>query len=286
MRAVLLATLCFLGCQATTVRYEGRPCSAAEPCGGGLRCDPVKGLCVAAASADGQADRAALDALADVPAGDRPGSDRPGLGDQRSERARDLSPDQGRRDQLADRGPDKLADRGRDQLADRGPDKLADRGPDKLCAPSCAGKQCGPNGCGGSCGSCATPPNTTCNASGQCVCSPSCGGKSCGPDGCGGVCGSCGSGSYCASGNCATCPTCASLGYYTGSLRGCTFDGSNGCWCPGSDGNGNNTCDSGESCWGSDNCSGGNHNPANCTTKKNISVPAGCTPPAYCFECI
>src|SRR5262249_10498685 len=37
-------------------------------------------------------------------------------------------------------------------------------------APSCAGKTCGDNGCGGSCGSC--PSGDTCSAAGQCVALP------------------------------------------------------------------------------------------------------------------
>jgi len=93
------------------------------------------------------------------------------------------------------------------------------------CQPSCAGKSCGDDGCGGSCGTCNSPPADTCagpgtlrryNASGTCNagfacdysysdtscpygcsgaqcqgCSPSCAGKSCGDDGCGGSCGTC-----------------------------------------------------------------------------------------------
>ncbi len=80
------------------------------------------------------------------------------------------------------------------------------------CNPDCAGKQCGSDGCGGTCGSC--PAGQTCNASGQCVatCNPDCAGKQCGDDGCGGTCGSCPAGQTCnASGQCvATCnPDCA-----------------------------------------------------------------------------
>ena len=36
-----------------------------------------------------------------------------------------------------------------------------------FCSPNCAGRQCGSDGCGGSCGTC--PPGKVCNASGQCV---------------------------------------------------------------------------------------------------------------------
>jgi parallel beta-helix repeat protein len=57
------------------------------------------------------------------------------------------------------------------------------------CTPDCDGKECGPDGCIGVC-----PPgcsdNETCNAAGQCVssCIPDCNGKECGPDGCDGTC--------------------------------------------------------------------------------------------------
>lgn len=65
----------------------------------------------------------------------------------------------------------------------------------------CAGKQCGDDGCGGSCGACAA--GTTCNDEGKCVtCTPSCSGRTCGDDGCGGSCGTC-SGT-CTNGRCAS----------------------------------------------------------------------------------
>jgi hypothetical protein len=68
-----------------------------------------------------------------------------------------------------------------------------------LCAPSCAGKNCGDDGCGGSCGMC-TPPDTCAGGGtpGVCGCTPAtceiqC--ASCGSigDGCGGTlnCGTC-----------------------------------------------------------------------------------------------
>lgn len=64
---------------------------------------------------------------------------------------------------------------------------------DELCCePECAGKVCGPNGCGGTCGDC--PAQTTCNAQGLCEsggCTPQCAGKVCGSDGCGLTCGNC-----------------------------------------------------------------------------------------------
>lgn len=78
------------------------------------------------------------------------------------------------------------------------------------CTPSCAGKSCGNDGCGGSCGTCNA--SSYCSATGQCVaaCVPSCAGRVCGNDGCGGSCGSCGNGQVCnGSGRCVACnPTC------------------------------------------------------------------------------
>jgi len=79
------------------------------------------------------------------------------------------------------------------------------------CAPDCAGKVCGDDGCGGSCGTC--PAGSTCDASGSCTstCVPDCTGKTCGDDGCGGLCGSCAPGMMCtAAGTCelACVPQC------------------------------------------------------------------------------
>ncbi|HEY3446513.1 MAG TPA: DUF4082 domain-containing protein [Myxococcales bacterium] len=80
------------------------------------------------------------------------------------------------------------------------------------CAPSCSGKQCGSDGCGGACGACAS--GSTCSSAGLCLasCTPSCSGKQCGSDGCGGTCGACASGQSCSSaGLCqASCvPSCS-----------------------------------------------------------------------------
>ncbi|MFN8591776.1 MAG: pentapeptide repeat-containing protein [Thermomicrobiales bacterium] len=47
------------------------------------------------------------------------------------------------------------------------------------CAPSCGSKVCGPNGCGGSCGSC--PQGTACDDNGECQ--PTCSSENC-PFGC------------------------------------------------------------------------------------------------------
>jgi hypothetical protein len=68
-----------------------------------------------------------------------------------------------------------------------------------VCQPNCIGKQCGDNGCGGSCGDCKLSPfneSYNCNASQLCqMCTSDCSalGKECGPvpNGCGQSCGNC-----------------------------------------------------------------------------------------------
>lgn len=99
------------------------------------------------------------------------------------------------------------------------------------CTPQCAGKMCGSDGCGGTCGTCAS--GQMCSLNSQCACVPACAGKQCGPDGCGGTCGACPGGNSCtAAGTCACVPTC------TG--RVCGSDG-----CGGTCGAG---CPTGQSC--------------------------------------
>jgi hypothetical protein len=79
------------------------------------------------------------------------------------------------------------------------------------CTADCSGKQCGSDGCGGTCGVCAG--GQVCTSVGQCVvdCVPQCEGKVCGDNGCGGVCGVCPDGHACLGGVCdAACvPSCA-----------------------------------------------------------------------------
>jgi len=59
------------------------------------------------------------------------------------------------------------------------------------CVPSCGERQCGDNGCGGTCGEC--PWGRTCAPDGRCLprCRPACEDRECGDDGCGGSCGLC-----------------------------------------------------------------------------------------------
>ena len=81
---------------------------------------------------------------------------------------------------------------------------------EECCTPDCDGKECGDDGCLGSCGDCPTCPSLVCY-DGQCKpdCDPQCEGKECGDDGCGCLCGVCPSG-YCnAEGLCVDCePDC------------------------------------------------------------------------------
>ena len=76
------------------------------------------------------------------------------------------------------------------------------------CTPACTGKSCGDDGCGGSCGACAS--GDTCSSAGKCVaptCTPVCTGKSCGDDGCGGSCGTCSGSKTCSSAGKCTAPS-------------------------------------------------------------------------------
>jgi len=74
---------------------------------------------------------------------------------------------------------------------------------DAGCTPSCVGLECGPDGCGGTCGTCATGACV----GGACTCTPDCVGRTCGDDGCGGTCGTCTTGT-CVGGTCSCTPNC------------------------------------------------------------------------------
>ena len=83
----------------------------------------------------------------------------------------------------------------------------------KKCSPNCNGKNCGSDGCGGSCGSCTG--NQTCNPdNSRCECAPNCGDHTCENDGCddcdgcGGSCRSCPNGQTCNNGKCGCIPDC------------------------------------------------------------------------------
>ncbi|MDI3473987.1 MAG: hypothetical protein PWR30_310 [Candidatus Woesearchaeota archaeon] len=102
--------------------------------------------------------------------------------------------------------------------------------PKKTCIPDCEGKECGGDGCGGSCGSCDSGERCLW---GQCValCTPNCEGKECGDDGCGGSCGYCNLNEICSNGKCisSSCtPSCGSAecGYVDDGCGGTIYCGS------------------------------------------------------------
>ncbi len=128
--------------------------------------------------------------------------------------------------------PDGLADALTDEARDAPGDEAGDPSAEG-CVAQCAGKECGPDGCGGECGTCAGGEQCvsgTCKCvendhkaccgdavcwydscgvvgeqtadcpygctEGKCLdCTPDCTGKECGDDGCGGECGTCAPGS-------------------------------------------------------------------------------------------
>jgi hypothetical protein len=72
------------------------------------------------------------------------------------------------------------------------------------CVHKCADRECGDDGCGGSCGNC--DGQDLCTIDGACVCVPDCKDLQCGGDGCGGQCGSCPAGFACEANICAALP--------------------------------------------------------------------------------
>ena len=70
------------------------------------------------------------------------------------------------------------------------------------CQPNCDNKDCGDDGCGGSCGSCKDNElckNSKCSTN---TCQPNCDNKDCGDDDCGGSCGSCKDNELCKNSKC------------------------------------------------------------------------------------
>ena len=70
-----------------------------------------------------------------------------------------------------------------------------------ICVPDCTDKECGNNGCDGSCGTCDAGHHCQ---EGKCMlsCTPDCIGKQCGSDGCTGTCGTCDEGTTCQNSTC------------------------------------------------------------------------------------
>ncbi|TNF32253.1 MAG: hypothetical protein EP329_10840 [Deltaproteobacteria bacterium] len=68
------------------------------------------------------------------------------------------------------------------------------------CTPDCQARDCGDDGCGGTCGTCES--NEVCSTEGRCECVPECDARECGDDGCGGTCGACIGDATCTAGVC------------------------------------------------------------------------------------
>ena len=94
---------------------------------------------------------------------------------------------------------------------------------------SCAGLECGDDGCGGKCGDC--PEQHVCDG-GLCLCTPDCaaGSKQCGGDGCGGNCGYCSTFEACSAGKCVATAEMATIpaGEF---WMGCNEDIDEECYC-------------------------------------------------------
>ncbi len=72
------------------------------------------------------------------------------------------------------------------------------------CTPNCFYKDCGDDGCGGSCGEC--PQGEYCDQWDDCKsCEYECWNKECGLDPCGESCGECAAGEFCDGGWCQAC---------------------------------------------------------------------------------
>ncbi|MGM0577188.1 MAG: hypothetical protein ACQEXJ_15795 [Myxococcota bacterium] len=90
------------------------------------------------------------------------------------------------------------------------------------CAPACEARECGDDGCGGSCGACEA--GAVCTEAGTCVADDGCEatcedlGLECGEH-CGASCGTCGDAEVCADGLCECAPDC--LGKACGDDDGC-----------------------------------------------------------------
>ena len=77
---------------------------------------------------------------------------------------------------------------------------------EEVCVANCDDRECGDDGCGGSCGVC--EEGSECSDSGLCECLPQCDGKECGDNGCGGSCGECEEGYACDDESFACVATC------------------------------------------------------------------------------
>ena len=103
-------------------------------------------------------------------------------------------------------------------------------GRDCICQRQCEGRQCGDDGCGGTCGVC-PHPDEVCSASGLCECPRTCGVQACGFDACGHACGvgACPPGQVCRADGSACCDWASHCSGKCGGPDGCDGTCPNDC---------------------------------------------------------
>ncbi len=185
------------------------------------------------------------------------------------------------------------------------------------CSAACDGRQCGSDGCGGTCGACpeaqtcrdgvcgvcldpgcalfCVPAPETCNqhdddCDGQTdeglpgCCFPACAGRECGDDGCGGSCGACDDGDACTADACEPVSgQCTHVARSCDDASACTFDGcdpSSGLclFVPVPDGL---PCDDADACTRLDACGAGvcvGSAPVTCPAPGPCGLPGQCDP--------
>ena len=144
------------------------------------------------------------------------------------------------------------------------------------CVADCTNKECGDDGCSGSCGACDTDDRETCT-SGKCECSVTCPANyECGDYYCAGSCGTCGSLEYCSQHQCEECDVT------------CTGNPPNNCYtCNHCTGSWENGCSSSQVCVNST-CQDPGCNPScdssRCETCNNGTCGSSCDS-SKCEEC-
>ena len=237
MLAALLALSLVVGCGSygSNEGGEGQPCLPGGECKGDLECNLATGLCESADDPDGGTDGEEDGACEPDCAGKVCGDDGCGgtcgscTGEQTCEQGQCVCASHA--SQACHQGDvwwfDGCGDA--EEMAVSCENGCTDGTCDD-CQPDCPGRECGPDGCGGTCAP-GCGEGQTCNEdTGQCGCEPDCAGRECGPDGCGGTCApGCGDGQTCneVSGQCGCEPDCAG--------RECGPDGCGGTCLPGCD---------------------------------------------------
>ena len=157
---------------------------------------------------------------------------------------------------------------------------------ERIC--SCNGRECGDDGCGGSCGECAA--DQICTPEGYCesICVRSCTGKQCGDDGCGNPCPpGCSEGEVCTDdGQCVAVPACGD-GFCdpaSENCENCSLDCGE-CPCEPRACNPDECGDVDDGCGGTMYCGECPCEPRGCDPDECGDVDDGCGGTMYCGEC-